>query len=98
MKLFVFECLEKRSKTMKKEKNELKFERCYQKSIISIILLLLIVSIVACGKSDMSDETLEEGLYPMPKNGNIEAEWGYIDETGEFVIEPDEKYSESSFF
>lgn len=75
-----------------KKKNELKSGLFYQKSIISVILMLLIVSMMACGNSEMSDETLEEGLYPMPKNGNVEDKWGYIDETGEFVIEAQYKY------
>ena len=77
----------------KKKKNELKSGLFYQTSIILVILMLILISMTACGNDEMSDETLEEGLYPMPKNGNVEDKWGYIDETGEFVIEAQYDYA-----
>lgn len=67
--------------------------KCFKKSVLCVLLMTMIIGITACGNSDMSKQTLEEGLYPMYEKGSVEDKWGYIDETGEYVIEPQFKYA-----
>ena len=67
----------------------------YVKYFVVVAVLLIAVGILSgCGESeeDVLSE-MPEGLYPMCELGDFQELWGYIDETGEYVIEPQFLYA-----
>lgn len=67
----------------------------YVKYFVVVAVLLIAVGILSgCGESeeDVLSE-MPEGLYPMCEKGDFQELWGYVDETGEYVIEPQFLYA-----
>lgn len=61
----------------------------YVKYLIVVTALLVLMGFFsACGESEDVVNEMPEGLYPMCDKGNLQELWGYVDETGEYVIEP----------
>lgn len=68
----------------------------YVKYFVVVAVLLITVGILSgCGESeeDVLNE-MPEGLYPMCEKGDFQELWGYVDETGEYVIEPQFLYAD----
>lgn len=66
----------------------------YKKQIMIVLMLLIgIFSLTGCSESEKSTDALKSGLYPMYEKGSIKDRWGYIDEKGEYVIEPQFGYA-----
>lgn len=68
----------------------------FKKFTLLAMLIIMMLSVTACGDSDMSSQTLKEGLYPMYEKGSDydKDKWGYIDETGEYAIEPQFRFAD----
>lgn len=67
----------------------------YVKYFVVVAVLLIAVGILSgCGESEEDVlNAMPEGLYPMCEKGDFQELWGYVDETGEYVIEPQFLYA-----
>ncbi len=63
--------------------------------LASMVFVCIIIS--SCGDSDISKQKLESGLYPMYEKGSMQDRWGYVDETGEYVIQPQYSYADKFY-
>lgn len=63
--------------------------------LASMIMICVIIS--SCGDSETSKQKLESGLYPMYEKGSVQDRWGYVDETGEHVIQPQFSYADKFY-
>lgn len=66
---------------------------CFHMYGLLIVIMSVCFLMSACS-TDATKQRLEEGiLYPMYEKGSIEDKWGYIDSSGEYVIEPQFLYA-----
>ena len=64
------------------------------KIFINIIIICLSIASVIILNSCNGDNKLEDGLYPMYEKYDTNELWGYIDENGQYVIEPQYLYAD----
>ena len=74
------------------------YNSCTIKGILLMIMVFFVCFVTsACGNSDISNQKLESGLYPMYEKVSMQDKWGYVDETGEYVIQPQFSYADKFY-
>lgn len=63
-----------------------------KRRIICYIVIILIMTVGLPSITACSGSVLPKGLYPMYEQSSSGAKWGYIDESGEYVIQPQFDY------
>lgn len=65
-----------------------------KKPYLTILAIIIVLCMVSCKGTEKEKSSLDGGLYPMYENEAGVRNYGFIDETGEYIIAPQFLYAE----